>query len=157
MSLLRVKADLRGWLRRQNHHSLISWLFPSFSVFSMQIITLFTPHNGHFIYPSGWWKSANSCLYADLIRRWLQGKGCFVIKTYSFLLNILFNVLSSFLSTERNRQRILPPLFNLWWEWQLVFKQEYWSIYWRPFKSRWKWCWFRGIQQNAWYKISNIC
>lgn len=71
MSLLRVKADLRGWLRRQNSHSLISWLFLSFSVFSMQIVTPFTSHNGYFIYPSGWWKGANSCLYADLVRRWL--------------------------------------------------------------------------------------
>lgn len=36
MSLLRVKAELKGWLRRQNHNFLISCLFPSFSVFSMQ-------------------------------------------------------------------------------------------------------------------------
>lgn len=49
MSLLRVKADLRGWLRRQNHYSLISWLFPSFSIFCMQIIILLTPHNGHYL------------------------------------------------------------------------------------------------------------
>lgn len=90
MLLLRVKADLRALLRRQNHHSLISCLFPSFSAFCMQIITLFTSHKGHSIHPSGWWKGASSCLYADLVRRWLQGKESFVIKTYSFLLNRLF-------------------------------------------------------------------
>lgn len=63
-----------------------------------------------------------------------------------------FSVLAFSLATERNRQRILSPLFNLRWKWQLVSEQEYWSFYWRPFKSGWKWCRFQGIQQNAWYE-----